>query len=228
MLSALLLSSCALSNSIKARELLAKCKYELLQVNLKVFDFAPTISFDKSGKTFSLEKPGKELLPYIKQIKQGNFQLHFDKLSFEAVVGIDNPNNQKVIMDSLFFDTYLDKDFTAKVNHPEHLEIESGQKGKTSVLVEVPTNIPLRKALSAQNINLKGKVWLRLAIFTEDSEHMIPYDFDITRPVPRKEIQAAIAKEKKKVQKKLIKKVEALIADPALKKKAGSLLKKLF
>ncbi len=49
-----LLSSCALSDSVRARTMLQNCNFAIQRVDLSILKFAPTIEFSDKGKTVNV------------------------------------------------------------------------------------------------------------------------------------------------------------------------------
>lgn len=205
----LLLDGCSsLRESIKSRELLGKCEYELKEVRVRTLDFAPVITFDNSTKKINVEQPtAAELLLLADRIRKGDFNLSIKKLSMDAIVEVDNPNEQEVILDSMFYDCFLDETYLMKIGHYEHSVIPPRSVSDTRMTFDVPLNTPLKNIINAQDVVVKGKVWLRLKL-TKKTEVTLPVPVKVKRAIPREQINARIEKEKERIINDLIKKLE--------------------
>ena len=204
-LSILLLTGCAtISDQVKSRELLAKCKYDLKKVEVENLDFDQIIRLASSAKEINFKKPSKDLIPLLKEIKDLKFDLNFSTLDFVSTMSVTNPNPHEVILDSLFFDAYLDETYVVQAIHDGTLNIPANSEGEMRLLFSMPTDFKLKKILDAENMVLKGKVWLKLELI-KGLPITVPFPFNVKQKVPREQIQKAIDAQKEKVKKRIIK-----------------------
>lgn len=221
----IMFSGCSLYRSMQARKLLSKCDYRLEKVALKTFEFAPVITFDNRKNTLNFEKPSKDLIPLLDDIKNKRFNLKLNTLSFTTYVQITNPNKQEVELDSMFFKGYLDKQFVATILHREHTIIPPGRKKSVKMYLSVPLSIPLENVTTAKNVVLDGKVWLKLAIVGKKSV-TIPFTVTVKKKIPRKKLDDAIKKKKSEIVRNILK---GLHKDaPAIIDKGKALFEKMF
>ncbi|MEP0366106.1 MAG: hypothetical protein ABJN36_17900 [Cyclobacteriaceae bacterium] len=202
-LSLTLIGCASMKDSVKARKMLEKCSYELTEVQLDLVDFESTISFDNESKKINVNDPGKETLSLIKEIKKGNFSLDLSQLRFNAIIKITNPNTSEVELDSLKLKTYLDDAFLVDVRHLEHTVIAPNSSVLTNVAIALPTAFPVKELFQAEDMVLKGKVWLNLMI-TKNNRITLPVPISVRKKIPREEINAAIQEEKDKKIKELL------------------------
>lgn len=201
---AIYFSGCtALQESIDARTLLGKCEYSVEEVQLKLLDFTPMISFDNSSKKFNVKQPSIDMLAMAEQIKNKEFQVNFSEFDLVAKLKINNPNPYRVEVDSLYVDTYLDESFLVKVKHPEHTTVPASQSMVTDINFTVPTDFPFHKVLDTEQFVFKGKVWLRMEII-EGMKVTLPVPFTVRQDVPKEQIQQAIDTEKEKLLEELL------------------------
>ena len=205
----LFLSACAsLNKAVKARELLGKCEYELKEVKLKTIDFAPIITFNTSSKKVNLEAPNTaDLILLADKIQEGEFDLNFSKLTFDAYVEIQNPNEQEVIADSMFFDCFFDETYLMQIGHFEHTTVPAKSAGITVMTLSVPTNLQFNSIMGSEYAKVDGKIWLRLTLL-DGLNVRLPVPVKLKRPIPYDEINAAIEKQKQKIIKELMEKAK--------------------
>lgn len=202
-LSFTLIGCASMKDSVKARKMLEKCSYELTEIQLDIIDFESTISFDNESKKINVNNPGKEALNLIKEIKNGDFSLDLSQLRFTAVIKITNPNTSEVELDSLKLKTYLDDAFLVDVRHLEHSIIAPNTSVLTNVAIALPTAFPVKELFQAEDMVLKGKVWLNLMI-TKNNRITLPVPISVRKKIPREEINSAIQEEKEKKTKELL------------------------
>lgn len=202
-------TSCSsLREAAKSRELLGKCTYELKEVHVKTLEFAPILKFDNSSKKINSESVStQDLIKLLDQIVKGQFSLNLDKLQMDALVEIKNPNAKEVILDSMMYDCFLDETYLMKIGHYQHKVVPASSSALTNMQFDVPLNIPLQKVINAQEVVVKGKVWLRVK-YSKNREITLPIPVKVKHPIPREEIQAKIDKEKERLIKELAKKAE--------------------
>jgi LEA14-like dessication related protein len=205
---AFLVNSCSsLRESIKARELLGKCKYELKEVRLRTFEAAPIIYFSNSDKKINVNQPSlKDLLQMADQIRKGQFKFELKELSFDALVEIQNPNAKSVELDSMFYDFFLDDAYLMKIGHFQHSLIPAESNKTTTMTAQVPLSLPVNALLTAKEATVSGKVWLKLNM-SKNKQITVPVPVKLTREIPRDKINAAIEKEKQKLIKQLVQKM---------------------
>lgn len=220
----MLFSGCkAMRESVKAREMLGKCTYQLKSVDLSVLDFAPTVSLNNGSKKINIERPSTvDVVAVLNKIRKKEFKLEVKELTFNAIVEISNPNSSEAIMDSISFDTYLDDMYAMKVVHKEHSVIPARGTDDTKITLEIPLSISLDKVLKAEEILFKGKVWLKMNI-TKNRTVTLPVPIRIKKEIPREEIKSEIAKQEEIVIEKLIEAAKAKKVDKDLKKATKSL-----
>lgn len=205
LISLLLFCSCAsLKDQVKSRELLAKCTYELKRVDVESIDFDKMIELSNSAKKVDFKNPDKSVIPLLKEIKDQKFELNLAKLDFEAVIGVTNPNSHEVILDSLFVNAFLDNTKFANVIHDGPMVIQPNSEGELKVIVAMPTTYRIKNILDAENIVLKGKVWLKIELI-KGLPFTIPFEFEVKEKVPREQIQKMVDEQKEKVVKKIVK-----------------------
>ncbi|MEO9474060.1 MAG: hypothetical protein ABJG41_00945 [Cyclobacteriaceae bacterium] len=197
-----LVGCASMKDSVKARKMLEKCGYELTEITLDLIDFEPTIGFDNESRKVNVNAPGKQTLSLIKEIKNGDFSVDLSKLRFNALIKITNPNASEVVLDSLKLKTYLDDAFLVDVRHLEHTVIAPNSSVLTNVAITLPTAFPVKALLQAEDMVLKGKVWLNLMISNKTITLPVPISF--RKEIPRDEINAAIQEEKDKKIKELL------------------------
>lgn len=196
LLMVIIATSCAsMKESVKARKMLEKCGYALTEVQLDLIDFKPTIAFDNSAKKINVDNPGKEVLALAKEIKNRNFSIDLSKVYFNAIIEITNPNDVEVALDSLKLKTYLDDAFLVDVRHLEHTVIPPNSSAFTTLNVALPTAFPVKSLLVAEDMVLKGKVWLNLNL-TKNTNITLPIPVSFRKEIPREEINQAIEDEK--------------------------------
>ncbi len=201
---ALIFQSCSsMKESVKARKMLEKCGYSLQEVQLDLIDFGSTISFDNSNNKLDISSPGSEILTLLDDIRKGSFSLDLSKLSFNAVIQITNPNDVEVALDSLKMKTYLDDSFLVDVRHLEHTIIPPNSSVNTNVGITLPSAFPLKQLFVAEDMVLKGKIWLNLNL-TKNTNVTLPVPISLRKEIPREEINQAIVDEKDKKIKELI------------------------
>lgn len=219
-----LFSGCkAMRESVKARAMLGKCTYQLKSVDLSVLDFAPTVTFDNGSKKINIERPSTvEVIAVLNEIRKKEFKLEVKELSFNAIVEISNPNSSEAIMDSIFVETYLDDMYAMRVLHKEHSIIPAKGKDDTKLTLEIPLSISLDKVLSAEEVKLNGKVWLKMKV-TKNRTITLPVPIKLKTKIPREEIKAEIAKQEEIVVTKLVEVAKAKKVDKDLKKATKSM-----
>ncbi|MFY0600652.1 MAG: hypothetical protein JXR03_13350 [Cyclobacteriaceae bacterium] len=211
-----------MKESVKARKMLEKCGYNLKEVQLDLIDFNSNITFDNSTNKIDVKNPGKETLGMAKEIKAGNFNVDLSSLKFNAVLEITNPNDSEVALDSLKLKAYLDDAFLVDVRHLEHTIIPPNSSNLTNVIINIPTAFPIKPLLEAENVVLKGKVWLNLNL-TKKTNITLPIPVSVKKEIPREEINAAIEEEKDQKIKSLLDYISSQGIDKLRKK-----LKKKF
>lgn len=204
-----LMANCAsLNESLQARKLLGNCKYEIKEVRLKTFDFSPIISFDKSAQEINIEKVKiPEILLLLNQIRKGEFSFSLKELKFDALVEVENPNGQEVIMDSVEVKLFLDDSFLLNLNHDANLNIPAKSKALSTIACNLPLNFSLNTLLSAKEFTLDGNAFMKVN-FTKRFSKEIEVPLKITREIPRDQINAALAKQKEKIVQTLLDKVK--------------------
>jgi len=214
----LILSGCAsLKDQAKSRELLAKCKYSLDRVDVENIDFDQIIRLASNAKEINFKKPGKEVIPFLKEIKDLNFDVDFTTLDFKTTIGVDNPNAHDVILDSLVFDAFFDGIKVTNVIHDGPLKIGPKSKGNLDLIFAMPTSYKLKKVMQAETVNLKGRIWLKIELI-KGLPFTIPFNFDVKQKVPREQIQKMIDDQKEKVVAKVVKELAGQKAKDLLKK----------
>ncbi len=204
----LLTSGCALSKSIRARTLLQNCSFGLKRIDLSIMDFAPFIRFDGKNEKVSIENPPiRELIELIPQITKGEFSLDFSKLTLLPQLAIDNPNDQEVILDSMFFDVFLDDSFLMNAAHNKRVTIPAKKSGDVTITLNIPTEIPFNKLIEGQQVRLKGKAFLKLNI-TPSKSVTLPIPVDISQNIPRDKIYEKLEEEKNHAIKKLLESIK--------------------
>lgn len=217
LLAMLLLSGCAsISDQVKSRELLAKCSYDLKRVDVENIDFDNIIQVANSAKEINFKKPGKDAIPVLKDIKDLKFDVNFSTLDFAATMGVNNPNPHEVILDSLYFDAYLDGTYVIQVIHDGPLRVGPNSSGDMRLIFSMPTEYKLKKVLEAENVVLKGKIWLKIEII-KGLPFTIPFPFNVKQKLPEDQLKNAIDEQKQIVKKKIIKE----LGGDSLKKKLG-------
>jgi len=216
--SILIFSGCAsISDQVKSRELLGKCTYDLKRVDVENIDFDEIVRLANSAKEINFKKPGKEVVPLLKDIKDLKFDVDFSNLDFVATMGVTNPNPHQVILDSLYFDAYLDDTNIVRVIHDGILNVGPNSEGEMRLIFSMPTSYKLKKVLAAENVVLKGKIWLKIE-FIKGLPFTIPFPFSVKQKVPREQIQKAIDAQKEKVKKRILKEIGGDKAKDLLKK----------
>ena len=212
--------SCAsLDDQIKSRELLGKCKYELKRVDVENLDFDKMIDVANSAKQIDFKNPDKDVvLPLLKDIKDLNFDVNFSTLDFATTIGVTNPNAHPVILDSLVFDAFMDQTKVTNVIHDGVLNIPANSEGELNLIFAMPTDYKLKNLLEAENVNLRGKIWLKIELI-KGLPITIPFPFDVKQKIPREQIQAMIDDQKKKVVEKVVKELAGDKVNDILKKK---------
>lgn len=224
LLSILLTSECAVQRALKARAGLQKCTFELVALDFRLFDVAPTITFHNSEKKFSIAPSSlKKIIPFFKELKAHNFDLSFTTAQCSAQVKIYNPNTYAVALDSLSLATYLDTTYVAQVTHAAHTNIPPKSSHIIHLNILLPTTLAIPQLLSTQQLKLTGKVWLHIPLIGS-SALRIPLPLTVTQPLPRTHIIAAIRQEKDHIISLLLEALE----ESTLLKKAESMLKELF
>lgn len=203
----LLMSGCALSESVRARKLLGNCQFALERVDLSLLSIAPTIRFEEKGKKISVENPPvKELLALIPQISKGEFKIDLSELKLKPVIAVDNPNDVPVILDSMVYDVFLDEGFLMKAEHNKTARIPANKTGNVVVDLSIPVDIPIVELVEAKEIVFKGTAYLKLNISSKKTV-TLPVPVNVSRDIPREKIYAKIEEEKEKVVKELLKNV---------------------
>lgn len=222
----LLLNNCSsLKEAVRARELLASCEYNLKEVNVKTIDFAPFITFDNSGKNINIETPSTEdILLLADNISKGDFNVTFDELKMDVIIEIDNPNQHNVILDSMVFDCFLDETFLMQIGHFEHSIIPAASAKETPMTFTVPTSVSLNNVINAEEIIVKGKVWLKIKL-SEKVKVTLPVPVTLKKAIPREQINAYIYKEKERITEELIKKLKDQPEVDKIKKDIKKLLR---
>lgn len=200
-------SACAISDSVRARELLTKCEYKITNLELKTLDFAPRIALN-NGKKLSVKKPAlKKLLPVVNQIRKGNFDLELQNLDFIATLEIKNPTDHQVELDSLFLNGFLDEKKMAKVQRNEHTVVPAKEKRSTQFTVSLPTKFPFNKIWKAKEISLEGKLWLDLML-TKETRISVPIPVSLSKEIPREEIKKLMQAKKSEYAHQLLKNLD--------------------
>ncbi len=208
-LSILLLGTgCALSHSIRARTLLQNCGFEFERVDLAVLDIAPFVRFDGKTEKVSVENPPvTELLGVIPEITRGEFSLDFSELKFSPQFSVNNPNDQEVVLDSMAFEVYLDDAYLMTASHEQRVTIPAKQKDFFTVTINVPTDLPLSELIEAEKIRIKGTAFIKLDI-TPSKSVTLNVPIDLSKDIPRDQINAKINEEKEKIVAELLSKVQ--------------------
>ncbi|NNE55373.1 MAG: hypothetical protein HKN32_05095, partial [Flavobacteriales bacterium] len=198
-------SGCSsLKDQAKSRELLAKCEYTLEDVAVENISFTQVIELIETAKEVDWKDPDPEILPLLNEIRKLNFELDFQELDFQAAIGIYNPNDHEVVVDSLYFDAFLDESKIARVHHNTSMLISPNSNSVIETTMTVAKGIKLKKVRKAEEIQLRGKVWLKIELL-KDYPVTLPMKFDVSRPVPREEINALIDEQKRIVVAKIVK-----------------------
>jgi LEA14-like dessication related protein len=213
------LTGCAsLDDQVKSRELLAKCQYELKRVDVENLDFDKMIEVANAAKQVDFKNPDKkEVLPLLKDIKDLNFDVNFSTLDFALTIGVKNPNNHQVIMDSLVFDTYMDNIKVTNVIHDGPMNIAAQSSGEMMLIFAMPTSYKLKDLMASENVNLRGRIWLKIELI-KGLPFTIPFNFDVKQKIPREQIQQMIDEQKKKVVEKVVKELAGDKANEIIKK----------
>jgi LEA14-like dessication related protein len=213
-----LLQSCAsLDDQIKSRELLAKCQYELKQVDVENLDFDQMINVANAAKQIDFKNPGKDVIPLLRDIKDLKFDVNFSTLDFATTIGVKNPNAHPVILDSLVFDAYMDDIKVTNVIHDGVLNIPANSESELRLIFAMPTSYKLKNLIEAENVNLQGKVWLKIELI-KGLPITIPFPFNVKQKIPREQIQAMIDDQKKKVVEKVVKELAGEKVNSIIKK----------
>jgi LEA14-like dessication related protein len=214
----LCLHSCAsLDDQIKSRELLGKCQYELKRVEVENLDFDKMIEVANSAKQIDFKNPDKEVVPLLNDIKNLNFDVNFSTLDFATTIGVKNPNAHPVILDSLVFDAFMDDIKVTNVIHDGVLNIPANSEGELRLVFAMPTSYKLKNLLAAENVNLQGKVWLKIELI-KGLPITIPFPFNVKQKIPREQIQAMVDDQKKKVVEKIVKELAGDKVNSIIKK----------
>lgn len=215
MLVVLMANCSSLKQSLQARKLLGNCKYELKEIRLKSFDFSPVISFNNGDRKINIEEVKiTELLLLLDQIRKGEFSFSLKELKFDALVEIENPNGQKVILDSLGLELFLDDSFLLNLAHDKNLIIPSKSKAISTIACNLPLNFSLNKLLEAKEFTLDGNAFMKVD-FTKSLSKEVALPIKLTREIPRGQINEAIAQQKEQILKTLLEKTKR---NPQMKK----------
>lgn len=189
----------SLKDSIQARKLLGNCEYELKEIRLKAFDFSPIISFNDGEKTVNIEEVKlPEILVLLNQIRKGEFSFSLKELKFDALVEVNNPNGQEVILDSMELKLLLDESFLLNLNHNKNVTVPANSKAISTIGCNLPLNFSLNKLLAAKEITLDGSAFMKVN-FSKRLSKEIKLPIKVTREIPREQIKAAIAEGKEKI-----------------------------
>ena len=123
---------------------------------------------------------------------------------FEANLNVKNPNAHPVIMDSIQFDAFLDDQYIMKGANGNRLNIAANSSGVAPIILNIPTDVNLKKVIEAEKIRMKGKVWLKIELI-KGLPITLPFNFDVKQNVPRDDLQALIDKQKKKMMERMVK-----------------------
>ena len=212
------ISGCAsLKDQVKSRELLAKCEYRLSDISVEKINFDQMVKLVNSAKEVDFKNPGKEVLPLLQEIKDLNFDINFTTLDFEANLNVKNPNAHPVVMDSVQFDAFLDDQFIMKAANGSRLDILAKSEGAMPIMLNVPTDVNLKKVVKSENIRMKGRVWLRIELI-KGLPITLPFNFDVKQKVPREELQKVIDAQKKKMMERMVKELAGGKVKDLLKK----------
>ncbi len=218
LLTIFLVGCASLNDQMKSRELLAKCQYELKKVELENFNFDKMIEVTNAAKQIDFNNPSiNDVKPLLKDIKDLNFNLNFSTLDFALTIGVKNPNPIPIQVDSLVFDAFMDQTKVTNVIHDGPMNIGAQSESELRLIFAMPTSYKLKNLTEAENINLKGRIWLKIELI-KGLPFTLPFNFDVKQEIPREQIQQQIDAQKKKVVEKIVK---VLAGD-----KVGDLLKK--
>lgn len=206
LISLVFLAACAsLKDQAKSRELLSKCEYSLERIAIEQIEFDDLVKIAGLAKEVNFKNPGKEVIPLLNEVRKLNFDINFKTLDLTTTVGVTNPNAHKVVVDSIALDGFLDGIRVANVIHDgKAVEVPANTKGEIDLILALPTSYKLDKVLKAEELNLQGKVWLKIELI-QGLPITIPFKFNVTKEVPREEIQKLIDEQKNKVLKKVLK-----------------------
>jgi len=211
----LLLNACALGGQLRARQLLSKCTYKIVAVDVGYAGFSSR--FRVEGKEFdsktlsysSLKSIGKG----IESLLKGQFAPDFSKLELNLKLEVNNPNNQYVQIDSLLGKASFIEGYTMDFKHDKRLRIEESSIDTIQLEVDVPLQKKALKLLDTKTIGLDGTLFFQVEVLP-DQFYQLPLEIDEEVPFPKAQIEAAIEKQKEKLIagfKKLIPSTEGLM-----------------
>ncbi len=154
----LLFSGCSINRSIRARELLEKCEFTIKSVEVKQ------------------ATANEGLFGLINQLASGTTPT----IDLNVLVTVDNPNDEKVIIDSLSLDLIVAEDSLSKINVNQYSEIAAKSKRDVPVAVSLPITPQILQAANAKKYTLKGTVWMKIELF-EGFETVYAYPLEITK-----------------------------------------------
>lgn len=202
-----LFASCSsLKDQAKSRELLAKCEYSLEDIGIENIKFSEVIQIVETAKEVNWKEPNPDIRPLLNDIRKMNFELDFKQLDIQANIGIYNPNEHEVVLDSIYFDAYFDDVKVGRVNHSASVSIPKASQNVVETNLRLAKGIKLRKIQQAEEIHLRGKVWLKIEL-AKGFPVTLPVKFDVSKPVPRDQINGIIDEQKKKVVAKIVKEI---------------------
>ena len=148
LLSLLLVSNCSICSSIKARKLLSNCSFNIKSVEIK-----------------DVMQNSNDVYGLINQFVLGNTQ-NAPKMDFNVVVEVENPNDEKVLIDSLMLNLIVHDDSLSQIFVNEYIQIEPNTKKDVPITVSVPINLNILKASTAKEFTLAGTVWMKFEFFS--------------------------------------------------------------
>ncbi len=107
----------------------------------------------------------------------------------------------------MVFEVYLDDAYLLTASHERRVIVPAKQKDFFTVSISVPTDFPLAELIEAEKIRVKGTAFIKLDI-TPNNSVTLNVPVDLSRDIPRDQINAKLEEEKEKIVAQLLNNVQ--------------------